>query len=509
METSWGPGPSPYKPQELAAFAEDKKLIEKLNAFKPADVWRGPTVDALVSALEEAIKRSPDTFLRELPAFAKADRPYQHAIIRGFKTVWESNDKQLSIEWSEVWSVLLGLLETLVGTAAFWEAVDTKERDYSRSWLISAISDCLASGTREDSHALPPSLMPRVWALIQLCLDKTGSTADGDEDDPMMRAINTSKGRAIEALFSYALRSCRMEDRENNSHDSAWAVLKPIFDSELKKCEQGNYEFSTLLGAYLSNLDYMNRGWVAGNVASIFPVGRPNNLVCAIAGLAFSAPTRYIYVLLRDAGVLDAALPMELKGRDTRQKLVERMMVGYLWGEDTLTSTRLTHAFNHDLVEDLENGAWFFWSIRGEKLSDEQRAKILQYWAACVEWAGKQQNAPTKLMDALGHLAWSVDKLDATSRDLLLAVAPFIYLHHNVYELLEELDRLASVSPIEVGEVLKRLVENDGPVYDYRDRLKKLIEKLFDLGQKDTARYCCNKLIGLPGMPELFRKLAG
>jgi hypothetical protein len=197
--------------------------------------------------------------------------------------------------------------------------------------------------------------------------------------------------------------------------------------------------------AYLSNLDYMNRDWVAGKVASIFPVGRPNNFVCAIAGLAFSAPTRYIYVLLRDAGVLDAALQKELKGRDTRQKLVERMMVGYLWGEDTLTSTRLADAFKHDLVQDLEDGAWFFWSIRGEKLSDEQRAKILEYWAACVEWAKKQPNAPTKLMDALGHLAWSVDKLDADSRDLLLAVAPFMYLHHNVYELLQELDRLASV----------------------------------------------------------------
>src|SRR2546427_12275716 len=66
-------------------------------------------------------------------------------------------------------------------------------------------------------------------------------------------------------------------------------------------------------------------------------------------------------------------------------------------------------------------------------------------------WAKKQPSAATKLMDALGHLTWPVDKLDANSRDLLLAAAPFMYLHHNVYELLEELDRLASVSPVEVA----------------------------------------------------------
>lgn len=56
--------------------------------------------------------------------------------------------------------------------------------------------------------------------------------------------------------------------------------------------------------------------------------------------------SREIYRLLRDNGVLDAALQLDIKGRNGYQKLMERVPIGYLWGEDTLDSNRFKFILN-------------------------------------------------------------------------------------------------------------------------------------------------------------------
>jgi hypothetical protein len=68
-----------------------------------------------------------------------------------------------------------------------------------------------------------------------------------------LQAINTAKGRILEALFSHALRACRASDKQVGSHEAAWNELQPLFARELTKTETGNCEFSTLLEAYFAN----------------------------------------------------------------------------------------------------------------------------------------------------------------------------------------------------------------------------------------------------------------
>lgn len=508
IETGWGPGPSPYQVAELVAFAEEQTLVEKLKGFKPSQSWHGPSVEALVDTLQKAVAASPDTFIRILPKLLDAPTAYQHGVIRGFKALWDaSNENHISFDWNAAWPSLIAFFEGLTGTPGFWESAEQLDHEYSRSWLVSAIADFLRAGTRDDAHAYHESLLPRTVSLIDAILEHIGLSAEADDSDPMTHAINTTKGRSLEALFNHALRSCRVSDEQSGSHDEVWKQLQPLFDRELKKSSKGNYEFSTLAGAYLANLDYMNAAWVRDSLEQIFPAGSPINFNCAVSGLAYSAPTRHIYLLLRDSGVIDRALRQTLKGRDTRKKLSERIMVGYLWGEETLDSPRVAYSFKNNLAEDLEHAAWFFWSIRGEKLSDAQLNRIIDFWAECDNWAKKQGNRPTKLFAALGHLAWVMKDADGRNRDLLLAVAPHMHMHHNVYELLEELNRLVEVSPAAVGDVLRTLVDTGGPVYDYEDRIKKLILSLAERGQKETALYSCNKLIMLPGMEAVFKEI--
>src|SRR5205807_8020465 len=140
------------------------------------------------------------------------------------------------------------------------------------------------------------------------------------------------EGRAVAALFSHALRVCRVAAQTTGNHTSAWAQLQPIFGGELNACQNNNAEFSTLCGAYLAQLEYLDAGWTTQHMPNIFPAASPINDQAAIAGLAYAAFTRHIYEHLDHSGIIDRALQYDLKGREAREKLLERIAAAYVWG---------------------------------------------------------------------------------------------------------------------------------------------------------------------------------
>ena len=90
----WGSGRPPFNVQELVLFAEKEKIVGVLNAFKPGNRFDGPTIEALVEAVEEAVQQSPDVFLKLLPTFVTAKRSYQYGIVNGFKALWDSQEEK-------------------------------------------------------------------------------------------------------------------------------------------------------------------------------------------------------------------------------------------------------------------------------------------------------------------------------------------------------------------------------------------------------------------------------
>lgn len=507
--TFGGLGNSPYQARDLVAFAEDRSLVERLNTFRPADDPRGPTVEALAGALSQAVRVSPETFRKTLPEFVDAARPYQIGVINGFKAFWEaSRETRPTFDWDGGWREVVEFFDAITGDDRFWSDADGNREIAARDSTVCDMADFLKGGTDDDAHACPESVLPKALTLIRRFLENVDSTAGADDRDPMMSAVNAARGRTIEALFSHALRCCRMSDRRSGSHDDVWSRLQPIFDEELRKCRDGNYEFSTLAGSRLVNLDYMSPVWLRDNVARIFPTDAESNFSCAVAGLAYSASTRRTYVTLRDAGVVEHALKLDLKGRETRRMLIESMVKAYLWTEETRDSPRMRHPFEHDAVEDLLDAAHFFWMTRGDGLSRDQRGMIIDYWEDCFRWASSRSSPPSALLDALGCLAWALETIDDRSLEMLLASAPHMQRNFNGYLLLEQLERFVETHPAAVGKVLTELVAAGLSVYDDdKDRLKSLIPALDRLGQREAALRCCDKLIAQPGMNDLYKRL--
>ena len=58
--------------------------------------------------------------------------------------------------------------------------------------------------------------------------------------------------------------------------------MEALFDAQLAACENGNFEFSTLAGAYSGNLEYFEHRVARGKYQTIFSQStNRTNLACA------------------------------------------------------------------------------------------------------------------------------------------------------------------------------------------------------------------------------------
>jgi hypothetical protein len=508
-EMRFGPGPTPFGEDSLIAFAEDGSLVERLNKFKEKDSWRGPTLGGLLATLETAVANSPNTFLPLLSTFHSANIPFQHALLAGFKRIFDRpKDPKPELDWGIAWPKLIAFFSECLDDPTFWNQTAEENENLipTRRWITSLIAGFLEAGTKNDETAYAPELLPKGWKLITILLNRAADEK-ASLNDPMTHALNTEKGRVIGAMYNHALRVCRLAKQEDKSIAEAWASVRAAFDAEIAKCRNANFEFSTLTASYIANLDYMCRDWLTANVKGIFPIDFPENFKVAIGGLAYATPTRPIYQLLASNGVFENALHSKVEDSHSQERVTEWIGLAYLWGDESLDSPLMMQIFAAG-AERLQTLADLFWRVHGEKLTEDQVERVFAFWARSLVWSKTQTVHPAQLLSRLSRLAPYLHTLDARAKELLLAVVPYVHTDYSQQQMVEELSRLADSNPAAAAEILERMLDANAPSYDIDDELKGLIEKLASAGLRAEAMRCIEKLRKtLPGMIDLYKRL--
>jgi hypothetical protein len=204
---------------------------------------------------------------------------------------------------------------------------------------------------------------------------------------------------------------------------------------------------------------------------------------------------------------LDFALRQERKSERAREKLVERIALAFLWGDEELSGPRFSYFFDIGSIDDLEEVASFLWSVHKQELSPIQIERILVFWGRCISWSKGRELTLAKLLSKLGRLSCYLSVVEERELTWLLGVAPYVNVDYNSDFFIEELDRLADVSPKNVCMVLEKMFKTFVPTFDFQDRLKSLLLKLALLGEKEKAILYANSLRHLPGMAQLFAQL--
>lgn len=466
----WSSGPvvheSPKAREELLAMSVDE-LIAYLDAYEDPGHFSEPGLEGLANALKAATKAAPLEFVPQLERFAGLDSAYVYVLIEAFSELW-TEKKELA--WDDVWQSLLNFCEAVIQREDFWLAENAEQRTHfvaNRYWVVGSIGRLIESGTKSDDHAFSPQFLEQAKGILLTLMDKESGEEFKLDGDAVFVAINSPRGRCLEALINLALRSCRLADKGGIGHDEAWGALQPIFDNELAKPDAGEYEFITLLVNYLPNFLYMSTKWVSDNLSRIFDQENYQKWLCAMQAYAYvNNVYEEIYNHLKSNQHFIRALDDENLKDKVSEKIIQNIVIAYLDNYESLQdeTSLIRQLFVRGNPDELSQLIWFVWTLRKKDYESLYR-KVMELWARLLQAIDTSSREGRKLASKL--TTWSVfmTSVDDTNRDLILQVAAFAEEEYNSHDLLESIALISAAQPKEAVAIWRVLLQGTAPDY--------------------------------------------
>ena len=137
-------------------------------------------------------------------------------------------------------------------------------------WVIGDITDLITAGAAA-ARELPLEQMLLSLKVLERILELVESTDASEVKDALTHAINSPRGKSIEALLNVALAIRRFELSKELQPRETWVCVGLSFEKELLSSESGkNADFSALAGAYCPKLHAINEKWVEDNFDRLF-----------------------------------------------------------------------------------------------------------------------------------------------------------------------------------------------------------------------------------------------
>ncbi len=460
---------SPYSVDELLS-RDISDVINLLRLFKEENQRNTPSRRGLALELKEALKIKPELFTDNLAKFKDLDNEYKYYLIEGYKELWNE-------ERYNNWAELLEFCWTLLQSEDFWLEGRSGQQGYvehSYRRIVELICELIREGVTDDAKAFAPSLLPKAKNIIENILGNQRGDSFTGLQDAVLVAINSPRGKCVQALINYALRLCRLAEKKYTGHEEQWQnELQPIFDKQINQVQTGeveNYEFVTLFARHLPNFFFMNQSWTMKQLPIIFNKENRIGWLCAMHGYTYVNtvyPEAYKF-LLKNSHVHDA-LDSEEIGYRSKEKIIQNLVVAYIWeveqhGNQTETLSWLIKRWRPDEIHHL---IWFFWSLRDSKSDFSE--KIIPLWKEISNRVDMQNEADRRILSKLCLWSVFVDELNKQTMDLILQSTPFSDLEHNSYFVIRELRRLVESYPKHVADILIQMLKIFAPTYDLED----------------------------------------
>lgn len=477
--SGWVGRKSPIPKEELLSMKVEQ-LVERLSSYEDLGQFGEPGLDGLAKALRQAVKSEPVRFCKQLHAFSSLDLAYVYELLEAYGELWTEKAK---LPWDEIWGYLLAFCQRLVEQERFWVIENTQSRGSfveNRDWVVGGIGRLIENGTRSDEHVFPEKYLEQAGSILQVLLEKEKGEEFRPDSDAVSIAINSPRGRCIEAFINLSLRLCRLADKSSSNHLDTWGKLEPVYNAELVRADSGEYEFATLVVNYLPNFLYMSKDWVLANLNSIFDQDNYQKWLCAMNGYAYVG-TVYegIYRHLKNGHFIRALDDENLKER-VAKKIIQNIAIAYINNFESLDdgSSLIRQLLVRNKYSELSQLIWFLWTLRKDK-DQKIRQKIYDLWLRLLDVIDTSTREGKKLASKLCNWTVFVEEINDENKKLILAVASFADENYNSHELLKSIARFSKRQPEEAYEIWQRLLEGacpDFPEEAIRTALANLVQ---------------------------------
>lgn len=476
---------SPLSVSELAVMLEDiNSLIRFLNEYKEVGHFNEPGIEGLANTFEELVLLDSCEILNNLDAFIELKPHYLNKIFSAYSKLWTNKTQR---PWNELWPKIINFAAKLFNEASFWNSVDNTDSGPfigDKHWVISSYCRLVESGCENDERAFGLELTHDVKNTLELILSKASGEDFNNDSDAVSIAINSPRGRCLEAYVKLALYQCRNVEKDSEEHKRIWAGYQPTFDNELSKpYTAGEYEFITILLMYVRNFLYLSKDWTVQNIEHMF--GETNSLQWRCALQAYSYVgwlIPEIHAHFKEKKYYPALLDDESLSDTVKGRYIEYACIAYLQKRDQLDDESLLRLLLVRQKEsELSKVVWFLWSIRDQNV-EKTKELVFALWPDLVEQINGQDSDKKPLASKLALWAEYIEELTVDTKAWLMSVAPYINDDHNGISFMQEMARLSEGYATDVADIWIETLSKPFYMHDL-DPLETIFKNIISSGQ--------------------------
>lgn len=476
-------------------------IVQFLDDFIPGDGFDNASQEDLARELTQSTTTEPTRIADSLSAFDGVSLVYRVGLIRGFK---EASIAGNEFDWAQV-------LQTCKRIA-----IESKGLlDQSSASARREITYLIENGFSTQNFGTPFDLRKAAWSVLEILIEDPDPTNEQESDYPPTgtygRAINTTRGRAIEAVVDYCVWVYRNLGLELGVFDFDRAPeVRDALERHLDQSIDSSPTIRSVYGRCLATLNGLDTKWVSDMLGNFFPSSDTETILRQATWegyVCYGQLNLSLLDLLRDEYARSIDL-LELPNLEVQRKpdegLGNHILVFFTYGRLALEDPLLSRYF--ELAPSEVRAQVLAESGQGLRSADNplpvevvDRLKTLWEWRMEIALAGTETGyelemaafgwtfASSKLGDS-----WSLEFLEAA-----LGIAGKQEIDHQVVE------RLASLAPEFPGGALRCLdlmvesAEEEWWIHHWADNMELVLGAGLRCGHEETsqtARALINRL---------------
>jgi hypothetical protein len=440
---------SPVKKEELLGMSTSG-VVGYLCSYTEKPGFEGFSSRGLARVFSDCVATAPDKFYSILEQRLELPSMHLTALLRGFANVGEGGS---ILDWN----LLLDYILYLVESEEFWREEAGDARYGFDPEVVIGIGDLITKGVSHDEYRSKPELHSKTERILTILADRT---------KPQLKVINglevswavMPQTSVFRATISYSVRVAPICERESGSR---WvSSIRDLFSKRLNQPSERTTEFSTVLGASLPNLYYLDKGWVRGNLDEIFPQDNEDHWRSAFKGyIRYTGGDWMCYRLLRDHGDYSKAIKAFDDDSEIQKSLIEDICRGYLNGEEDIHDSRslISEVIEYNNPEQISwiiEGIWRFNKVRS--LNEEMKEKVKALWGNLINHyvTGEIDLDKQKILAGLFDWISVFDEIDDGMYEWLKVSAAHVRYGRSGLRFFDCLLQYVEKTPRKVGELI-------------------------------------------------------